>query len=113
MSATTRDPGFFTQPLAERDPELAFPLTRLHELAADGVVGEVGPRHATCMGSITATGRLVRDTAPEIARTFTDDQVAKFKEPGTEVMLKVAHEKYGHIAILPDAVKEALAGDFD
>ena len=44
---------------------------------------------------------------------FTDDQVAKFKEPGTEVMLKVAHEKYGHIAILSDAVKEALASDFD
>ena len=31
----------------------------------------------------------------------------------TEVMLKVAHEKYGHIAILSDAVKEALASDFD
>ena len=27
MSATTRDPGFFTQPLAERDPELAAAIS--------------------------------------------------------------------------------------
>ena len=44
---------------------------------------------------------------------FTDDQVAKFRDPATQVQLKVAHEKYGHIAILPEAVRDALAGDFD
>ena len=59
----------------ERDPELAFPLTRLFELQAEGELGEVAPRHASCMGSITAVGRLVKETAPEIARTFVEDQV--------------------------------------
>lgn len=44
---------------------------------------------------------------------FTDAQVAKFKDPGTQVQLQIAHEKYGHIAILPAPVKDALAGDFD
>lgn len=44
---------------------------------------------------------------------FTDDQAAKFKDAGTQVQLQIAHEKYGHIAILPGAVKDALAGDFD
>jgi hypothetical protein len=44
---------------------------------------------------------------------FTADQIAKFKDPKTEVQLKIAHEKYGHIAILPEATKNALAGDFD
>ena len=44
---------------------------------------------------------------------FTDEQVAKFKDPASEIQLKIAHEKYGHIAILSDAVKQALAGDFD
>ncbi len=44
---------------------------------------------------------------------FTDAQVAAFRDPNTEVQLKIAHEKYGHIAILPDAVKQALASDFD
>ncbi|HBT40488.1 MAG TPA: DUF3501 domain-containing protein [Rhodospirillaceae bacterium] len=44
---------------------------------------------------------------------FTDAQAAKFKDAGTQVQLQIAHEKYGHIAILPGAVKDALAGDFD
>ena len=44
---------------------------------------------------------------------FTDDQVAAFRAPGAEVQLVVGHEKYGHIAILPEAVRGALAEDFD
>ncbi|UTW51815.1 DUF3501 family protein [bacterium SCSIO 12827] len=44
---------------------------------------------------------------------FTDAQAAKFKDAGTQVQLQIAHEKYGHIAILPAPVKDALAGDFD
>lgn len=44
---------------------------------------------------------------------FTDAQAAKFKNAGTQVQLQIAHEKYGHIAILPAPVKDALAGDFD
>ena len=57
------------------DPELAFPLQRLRELSEAGVVGAVAPHHASCMGSITATGRLVKETAPEIAARFVEDQV--------------------------------------
>lgn len=44
---------------------------------------------------------------------FTDAQAAKFKDAGTQVQLQIAHEKYGHIAILPAPVKDALASDFD
>lgn len=44
---------------------------------------------------------------------FTDAQVAKFKDAATQVQLQIGHEKYGHIAILPGVVKDALAGDFD
>lgn len=44
---------------------------------------------------------------------FTDAQVAKFKDAGTQVQLQIGHEKYGHIAILPGPVKDALASDFD
>ncbi len=58
-----------------RDRNLAFPLDRLRELAAEGVIGEVAPRHVSFMGSITAPGRLVRDTAPEAAALLIDDGV--------------------------------------
>ena len=57
------------------DPNLAFPLDRLHELARDGVVGRVHRRHLSFMGSITATARLVKERAPEAARLLADDRV--------------------------------------
>lgn len=44
---------------------------------------------------------------------FTDDQAAKFKSAGMEVQLKIGHDKYGHIAILPEATRAALANDLD
>ena len=57
------------------DPNLAFPLDRLRELAAEGAIGGVAPRHASIMGSLTAPGRLIARTAPEIADAFAGDQV--------------------------------------
>lgn len=44
---------------------------------------------------------------------FTLEQVEKFRAPGAQVTLGIGHEKYGHMAVLSDAVKDALAGDFD
>ena len=44
---------------------------------------------------------------------FTDEQVKKFRDPETAVTLAIGHKEYGHRADLPDAVREALAGDFD
>jgi D-proline reductase (dithiol) PrdB len=58
-----------------RDPNLAFPLDRVRELAASGRIGEVNRRHLSFMGSITAPGRLTRDSAPEAARLLVADGV--------------------------------------
>jgi len=57
------------------DPNLAFPLERLRELVARGRIGSVAPRHLSFMGSITAPGRLIRDTAPEAAEVLVKDGV--------------------------------------
>ena len=58
-----------------RDPNLAFPIDRVRELAAAGRIGAVNGRHLSLMGSITAPGRLIRDTAPEAARRMVADCV--------------------------------------
>jgi len=58
-----------------KDRNLALPLERLRELAKDRVIGEVAPRHLSFMGSITAPGRLVRDTAPAAAALLQEDEV--------------------------------------
>jgi D-proline reductase (dithiol) PrdB len=57
------------------DPNLAFPLDRLHELAADGVIGSVNHRHFSFMGSITAPGRLMSRSAPVVADALAADGV--------------------------------------
>jgi hypothetical protein len=59
----------------DADPNVAFPLDRLRELAARGAVAEVAPRHLSFMGSITAPGRLVRQSAPEAAEILVRDEV--------------------------------------
>ena len=57
------------------DPNLAFPLERVRELEAKGRIGSIAPRHLSCMGSITAPGRLIKNTAPEAAEIFIEDKV--------------------------------------
>jgi D-proline reductase (dithiol) PrdB len=59
----------------EKDKNLALPLVRLRELKRVGLIGEVAKRHYSLMGSITAPGRLVQITAPEIAGKIGEDGV--------------------------------------
>ncbi|WP_086463734.1 DUF3501 family protein [Oceanibaculum nanhaiense] len=44
---------------------------------------------------------------------FTEAQIAAFRKPGAEVVLGFSHENYPHMTVMPDAVREALAKDFD
>ena len=43
---------------------------------------------------------------------FTPEQIAAFRQPGTEVVVGIAHPNYGHMAVMPEAVRAALAEDF-
>jgi hypothetical protein len=42
---------------------------------------------------------------------LTKDQAAKFKTPGTRVMVGVDHPRYGHVAILSEETRAALSED--
>lgn len=44
---------------------------------------------------------------------FHDAQAAKFRVPGTHVILGLGHERYSHMAVVPEAVRLALCEDFD
>jgi D-proline reductase (dithiol) PrdB len=59
----------------EIDPNLAFPIDRVRELASEGRIGSVAPRHLSFMGSITAPGRLIRESAPKGAALLDADRV--------------------------------------
>jgi hypothetical protein len=44
---------------------------------------------------------------------MTPAQIEKFREPGAQVTVGITHENYGHLAIMPEAMRLQLAGDFD
>jgi D-proline reductase (dithiol) PrdB len=57
------------------DRNLGFPLDRLREMEAEGTIGSLAPRALSFMGSISAPGRLVKETAPEAAALLQADGV--------------------------------------
>lgn len=67
--------GSFDHTGVQRDPNLAFPIDRLRELAELNTIGSVNGRHFSLMGSITAPGRLVATSAKEIAEAVVTDGV--------------------------------------
>jgi Protein of unknown function (DUF3501) len=44
---------------------------------------------------------------------FTRAQIETFRKAGTTVIVGMDHENYSHMAVMPDAVRQELAGDFD
>jgi len=44
---------------------------------------------------------------------FTPSQIAGFRAPGAQVVVGFSHPAYGHMVIMPEAVRAALAEDFD
>ena len=63
----------FDHTAMEKDPDLAFPLTRMRELVDEGFIGSTTENFVSIMGSITATGPLTKKTAPEVAAFFKDE----------------------------------------
>jgi len=57
-----------------QDPNLAFPVDRLREMAAAGFIGSLNHRFFSIMGSVTAPDKLIQDTLPQIVPRLVDDQ---------------------------------------
>jgi D-proline reductase (dithiol) PrdB len=68
---------------ADRDINCVFPLTRLKELAAEGVIGGVANTHYGLMGYIPDTVPLIQETIPKIVQQLITDEVdAVILNPG-------------------------------
>lgn len=44
---------------------------------------------------------------------FTAAQISKFRQPGAQVIVGFSHPAYGHMAVMPESMRAALAEDFD
>ena len=68
---------------ADQDVNCVFPLTRLKELADEGVIGGVANTHYGLMGYIPDTVPLIEETIPKIVQQLITDGVdAVILNPG-------------------------------
>lgn len=44
---------------------------------------------------------------------FTESQIEKFKDETVNAVIGFGHDNYAHMAVLPDASRKSLIGDFD
>lgn len=58
-----------------QDRNLALPVDRLVEMQRRGEIQAVAPHHYSFMGAISGPKRLIKETAPEVARRLLADQV--------------------------------------
>ena len=45
--------------------------------------------------------------------TLTPEQIDAFRTAGTQVVIGFDHPAYGHMSVMPEVVRAALAQDFD
>jgi len=58
-----------------RDRNLVFPLDRLREMLERGEIGAIAPHHYSFMGSIVGPSKLIKQSAPEVARRLAAEGV--------------------------------------
>ncbi|MBO0737801.1 MAG: DUF3501 family protein [Alphaproteobacteria bacterium] len=77
------------------------------ELAGGRIRGEADPtRENTSPQGKASSVQFVRFP-------FTADQIARFRTPGARIIVGFDHPSYGHMTVLPEPVRAALAKDFD
>jgi D-proline reductase (dithiol) PrdB len=58
-----------------QDINVTFPIDRLRELVARGVIGSLGPNNYSFMGALRDPRGIVQETGPEVARRLKDEGV--------------------------------------
>jgi len=67
--------GNFDRAGISADLNVAYPIDRLEELAAEGRIGSVAPRHLSFMGALPELSTLQIDTGPAAAKRLREDGV--------------------------------------
>jgi hypothetical protein len=77
------------------------------EVAGERIRGEADPNRE----NTNAEGKA--SSVQFIRFPFSERQIAAFKTPGARILAGFDHANYGHLAVIPEPVRAALAEDFD
>ena len=68
---------------------------------------------AVAEADVDRTNAAGKASAVQFVRfPFTDAQVTAFAAPGSQILLGFTHPEYGHMAVMPEPVRQALLADF-
>jgi Protein of unknown function (DUF3501) len=77
------------------------------ELAGTRINGEPDPtRENTAPDGKASSVQFIRFP-------FADSQIGAFRAPGARIIVGFDHPNYGHMAVMPESTRQALAEDFD
>ncbi len=97
---------------AVRRKQVLDALGGVEETATLEFAGEVVPgAPETDVDRTTAGGKA--SSVQFIHFRMTPQQAARFKEPGTRVVVGINHPSYAHMAVMSEATRTELAGDLD
>ena len=86
------------------------------EAVGDPATGlAIGKTSDTLKAAVAGETHEYTDMYPamvRVARTEGFDAIAAFSRPGSEVVLGLDRPNYGHMAVLAEALRAELAGDF-
>lgn len=81
--------------------------TAFLEIGGERISGEADPtRENTSPEGKASSVQFIRFP-------FTAAQIAQFRKPGARILAGFDHPNYGHLTVVPEAVRAALAEDFD
>ncbi len=100
--------------------EIDDPVRRARVLGTMGGIEEtafirVGGETIHCVAEADADRTTAEGKASSVQFVhfnFTADQIAAFATPGAEVVIGFSHPAYGHMAMIPEAVRAELTTDF-
>ncbi|MDF2115610.1 DUF3501 family protein [Roseiarcaceae bacterium H3SJ34-1] len=96
----------------ERRKRILMRLGGIEEMAFISIGGEkIAGRPEADQDRTTSEGKA--SSVQFVHFPFTPAQIAAFKKPGTQVIVGLGHENYNHMAVLPEATRLELSGDFD
>ena len=95
----------------ERRKRILGRLGGIEEAAFLRVAGEtISATPETDQDRTTADGKA--SSVQFVHFRFTPAQIAAFAKPGAEVVIGFGHPNYGHMAVVPEAVRAELTRDF-
>ena len=97
------------------DPNVVFPIDRLNEMAAHGLIGSVAPQHIAFLGAQgESLAMIIMDTGPAAAKVLKDEDVDRLTamqayREDARAGLRRSRPRYRSVGVQPHAARSGAS----